>query len=418
MFLIYQYIDADVESFTLDHIPSDNVIEEMEEVEEEKESIQEIQSNSIYKSVSDDPVDWKMLNSQQHQLIIERDPVQIKRVNFPIEAQERHFSNFYYKRIMSNGETFERKWLVYSEKSNCVFCYCCVLFNNSDSTARNWSVNGYSDWKNISRALKIHESSKNHLECVQKWMELDIRLKTGKTIDEEHKRLLEIERRHWREVLKTIVATIQLCSSQMLAFRGTSDKLFEKNNGNFLKIMELLGKFVPVVSEHLNKAATNVNCINYLSKEIQSNIINLMGQKVQNIIVSKIKDAKYYSIILDCIPDVSKIEQMSLVIRIVSYDKDEGYIPNGYFIEFLPVMSTTGAGLTEVILQELDKLGLKIEVMRGQGYDNGANMKGIHSGVQQRILNENPKTFFVPFSCHSLNLVINDAAKKSSELYK
>lgn len=45
-----------------------------------------------------------------------------------------------------------------------------------------------------------------------------------------------------------------------------------------------------------------------------------------------------------------------------------------------------------------------------------ANMKGMHSGVQKRILDINPKAFFVPCSCHSLNLVVNDAAKKSGEL--
>ncbi|XP_046753080.1 zinc finger MYM-type protein 1-like [Diprion similis] len=53
--------------------------------------------------------------------------------------------------------------------------------------------------------------------------------------------------------------------------------------------------------------------------------------------------------------------------------------------------------------------------MRGQGYDNGANMKGKRSGVQNRILQINPRATFVPCSCHSLNLVVNDAAAASGE---
>ncbi|XP_048513424.1 zinc finger MYM-type protein 1-like [Athalia rosae] len=53
--------------------------------------------------------------------------------------------------------------------------------------------------------------------------------------------------------------------------------------------------------------------------------------------------------------------------------------------------------------------------MRGQGYDNGANMKGKRSGVQSRILKINPRATFVPCSCHSLNLVVNDAASASGE---
>lgn len=56
-------------------------------------------------------------------------------------------------------------------------------------------------------------------------------------------------------------------------------------------------------------------------------------------------------------------------------------------IEFLDIKLTTGKNLTDVLLEELDKIGLKVKDCRGQGYnDNGSNMKGIHSGVQVRIM--------------------------------
>jgi hypothetical protein len=53
--------------------------------------------------------------------------------------------------------------------------------------------------------------------------------------------------------------------------------------------------------------------------------------------------------------------------------------------------------------------------MCGQGYDNGANMRGKHSGLQNKIRNINPRAFFVPCASHSLNLVVNDAAKVTFE---
>lgn len=34
--------------------------------------------------------------------------------------------------------------------------------------------------------------------------------------------------------------------------------------------------------------------------------------------------------------------------------------------------------------------------MRGQGYDNGANMTGKNKGVQKHIQNLNPRAFFIP----------------------
>nr|XP_047123034.1 zinc finger MYM-type protein 1-like [Hydra vulgaris] len=53
--------------------------------------------------------------------------------------------------------------------------------------------------------------------------------------------------------------------------------------------------------------------------------------------------------------------------------------------------------------------GLNISFCRGQGYDNGANMKGKKIGLQKRILDLNPLAFYLPCGSHSLDLVIYDA---------
>lgn len=45
------------------------------------------------------------------------------------------------------------------------------------------------------------------------------------------------------------------------------------------------------------------------------------------------------------------------------------------------------------VLSELENLGLSLKNCCGQGYDNGANMKGQKSGVQARILSKNPLAF-------------------------
>lgn len=68
-------------------------------------------------------------------------------------------------------------------------------------------------------------------------------------------------------------------------------------------------------------------------------------------------------------------------------------------------------GISGVIISELNSLGLDINNLRGQGYDNGSNMRGKNIGVQQQILQKNPRAMFVPCCDHSLNLVLNDAAE-------
>jgi hypothetical protein len=58
----------------------------------------------------------------------------------------------------------------------------------------------------------------------------------------------------------------------------------------------------------------------------------------------------------------------------------------------------------------IKKLDLNIDDIREQGYDNGSNMKGKERRVQKRLFDINPKAFYTPCSCHSLNLVSCDIA--------
>ncbi|XP_065663687.1 zinc finger MYM-type protein 1-like [Hydra vulgaris] len=83
------------------------------------------------------------------------------------------------------------------------------------------------------------------------------------------------------------------------------------------------------------------------------------------------------------------------------------------FFGYLTVNDTTGKGLIDAFLNQAKKWDLNILDCRGQSYDNGANMKGKLKGVQDRLLEMNPKTIYVPCANHSLNLVIVDGALSS-----
>lgn len=137
-----------------------------------------------------------------------------------------------------------------------------------------------------------------------------------------------------------------------------------------------------------------------------------MAEKVKFQIISKIKKAKYYSILHDCTPDVSHQGQLSVVIRFVNTEAAIIEIEER-FICFEIVDDTTGQGLSDKIKQLLNFEGISILDCRGQGYDNGANMKGIYNGVQAHTLTQNPKAFFTPCGSHNLNLVLGDIAKSS-----
>lgn len=359
-----------------------------------------------------DPALWPKLVSRNIDSILDLGPVQVTDMEFKKDAHNRHFSAIFFKRKLESGEEQARRWLVYSPFANKVFCFSCKLF---DKNARSSLASGGSDdWTHMSSILKSHETSSSHFAAQQTWMETQMRLMSKSAIDHHLQSLMSQERQHWRSVMERLLNIVQFLTERNLAFRGSSDRFFTPNNGNFLGLVELLGKYDNVMAEHLRRVAAKETADHYCGKTIQNEIINLMAKQVLEEILERCRKSKFYSIILDCTPDISHKEQMSFTIRFLD-DSTGDFRVKEHFIGFQTVEDTTGKGLADFLLHFLSEKNLDIYNCCGQGYDNGANMAGKNNGVQSRILGINPRARFVPCGCHCLNLVIGDAARSCKE---
>lgn len=100
---------------------------------------------------------------------------------------------------------------------------------------------------------------------------------------------------------------------------------------------------------------------------------------MQHYICDKIRKEKYFIISADETSDISHIEQFSLCIRYLkkssSFEKDNTYIIREDFLQFVPVHSTVGSELANIIISTLTSLGLNLKNARGQRYDGTANMR-------------------------------------------
>ncbi|KAL9686151.1 hypothetical protein QQ045_023606 [Rhodiola kirilowii] len=278
---------------------------------------------------------------------------------------------------------------------------------------------GIRDWGHLYHSLKQHERSSDHITHYLIWVELRVRLKTNQVIDKVLQDQIKIETEHWRNVLQRLFTVVKYLAKQSLAFRGTNEKIYDESNGNFMALVKMVAEWDSTLKEHLRRKQNHEIQFHYLSHKIQNELILLIAAEIKGAVLKRIKEAKYFSVILDCTPDISKQEQMTLIIRCV----DVSTVPikvQEYFLQFLVVNDTTCQGLFEELKNVLHHLGLDIDDVRGQGYDNGSNMKGKHKGVQRKLLDINPRAFYTPCAAHSLNLTLSDVAnscQKAEEFF-
>ncbi|XP_050063090.1 zinc finger MYM-type protein 1-like [Aphis gossypii] len=346
------------------------------------------------------PPSWVHMTDGLRITLVLHGPDQGKNIDFrSIQTKDgRRFLPHWFKKQLPNSETIDRNWLIYSKNKNALFCFPCCLFEYRQSQIPLIAnrQEGFSDWKNINR-IEDHETSPDHRKYFVQWKTLESRLKNSQSIDKSLQNAIFLEKERWRHILRAILNAIIFCAKNNLALRGSTSEIGVQGSGVFLDIVELLSKYDKTLDELISNHTKR--SVNYLSPTIQNEFVNLLGKKVRNEILSRIRKSKYYSLLFDCTPDVSHNEQMSEIIRYV-------YIANGKvkieesFIDFIITEEKTGEGLASDIMKKLQDDQLDIQDARGQGYDNGANMAGNYRGVQARIQEKNNLALYIPCASH------------------
>ena len=86
----------------------------------------------------------------------------MEKMEYKVDDAGRHFSYVHYHRKLR--EKHDRKWLVYSEGVDKVFCFCCKIFKSSSNRGQSsLAHDGLDHWRHISEKLKEHENSVDHI---------------------------------------------------------------------------------------------------------------------------------------------------------------------------------------------------------------------------------------------------------------
>ena len=162
----------------------------------------------------------------------------------------RHFSSTWYDKY---------EWLTGCSMRNKLFCFYCLCFtpSGSSSCADTFSKSGYSDMKNLSRALKRHAESKSHISAAiayKSFGRLDIRSSLNEGFRQsviQHNSLVSKN----REILRRLIDVVELLARQELSFRAHDEKASSQNKGNYIEVIDFLASYDSVLRDHLNSSS-------------------------------------------------------------------------------------------------------------------------------------------------------------------
>ncbi|CAM8954214.1 unnamed protein product [Rhodiola kirilowii] len=105
---------------------------------------------------------------------------------------------------------------------------------------------------------------------------------------------------------------------------------------------------------------------------------------------------------------------MAIILRFVD---SKGLIRERFF-KVINVVDTCSLTLKDQICRVLAEYDLKVEDIRGQGYDGASNMRGQFNGLQALFLKECPYAYYVHCFAHRLQLSLNAAAKGVPDVWQ
>ena len=200
----------------------------------------------------------------------------------------------------------------------------------------------------MSAKINRHEKSVLHIEASA----VCLRRKSGKVLDEENENKIRRNSLFWVKVLERILSIILTLASLSLAFRGhreaVSDGICE--GGNFLGLVALVAQYDEVLSEVISLPA---KATKYLSAKIQNELISLLANAVTSSLVKKINDAPFWSVILDSTSDISRVDQLSVVVRWVQVEGEDCRVVES-FMGFVKLNDAKAEGIVSTAKEFLE----------------------------------------------------------------
>ena len=179
-------------------------------------------------------------------------------------------------------------WLAYSDVKMGAFCKHCVLFANRHppcGTVGALVITPLQRFKKALETMRAHELTSFHADAMNVSQSFLHAVESGTNVVQMGNTALQDKIAHNRQLLQSVVETIQFCGRQNIALRGHRDDgplpvgmQSEGNEGNFRELLKFrISSGDKILEAHVNKMSGNVTLI---SKTTQNDIIHICGQVI------------------------------------------------------------------------------------------------------------------------------------------
>ena len=264
------------------------------------------------------------------------------------------FSGNYRKFVPAWYNDFD--WLEYSKKKDkayCLYCYVCGDMKGLQGGRDTFVTKGYDTWNKAKDSFRAHVGDVDsfHNKAREK---CELLMKPKQAITQAIRRTTERERSRFNERLRVSVSASRFLLKNALPFRGNHESKDSLTRGLYIEAIGLIGEHSEEIFDNTLERAPGNNKI--ICPKSQKDIVECFAKEILEGICKEIGN-NVFSILVDESSDVSKKEQMAIVLR---YVDSRGYVQER-FIGVVHVQDTTAKTLKTAIDKALTNNGFVLK---------------------------------------------------------
>ncbi|KAL4153302.1 hypothetical protein QTP88_001153 [Uroleucon formosanum] len=201
-------------------------------------------------------------------------------------------------------------WLEYSVLDYACYCFPCRFFLLSLIIHKI----GFKNWKkalNKNSGIKGHNKSCIHKTCMMKWEGYNNSKKTKSILSTLNEKNISLVKENLYYI--SVIAEILLFTAcQNITQRGDNEGAESPYRGNFLELLKLCARRDTTFKAKIDVLPKNAK---YTHHTIENDLFYVTSKLVLETIAKEVKEAKYFAILVDETKDISKTEQLSIMVR-------------------------------------------------------------------------------------------------------